>query len=333
MLMNTINKFEQPNTEQADRRCAFSRSFTRMFDRLCAFLDERIGGASELIDACQSVADRFWHSKLYFPVCFLMLAVFMAAGLPVVGGVLVMSTLIFLLLFCDDLLSVLFPVVLLAMVGTEFYDELYSLLRFWWIGLLAAAALLVHIGAYARAPRNGGCMHGLVAVSVATLLGGLGFISREEYFAPTALYYSLGLGVVMLLVYLLCRSEADRTRDYDVAERMLQILYAGGLFTGFVVALFSTVLLLYANSFVMKRRQKELGLYNILGLEKRHIAALCFWETLLCAAVVIPGGIAAGILLSKLILLLLLKLVQIPVQFGFSVSVRGLRYRLSGRVT
>ena len=190
------------------------------------------------IAACQSVADRFWHSKLYFPVCFLMLAVFMAAGLPVVGGVLVMSTLIFLLLFCDDLLSVLFPVVLLAMVGTEFYDELYSLLRFWWIGLLAAAALLVHIGAYARAPRNGGCLHGMVAVSVATLLGGLGFISREEYFAPTALYYSLGLGVVMLLVYLLCRSEADRARDYDVAERMLQILYAGGLFTGFVVALF-----------------------------------------------------------------------------------------------
>ena len=88
MLMNTINKFEQPNTEQADRRCAFSRSFTRMFDRLCAFLDERIGGASELIDACQSVADRFWHSKLYFPVCFMMLAVFMAVGQPVIGGVL-----------------------------------------------------------------------------------------------------------------------------------------------------------------------------------------------------------------------------------------------------
>lgn len=234
MLMNAFDKPVQSNTEQAGR----GHGFARMFDRVCAFLDERVGGASALIAACQSVADRFWHSKLYFPVCFLMLAVFMAAGLPVVGGILVMSTLIFLLLFCDDLLSVLFPVVLLAMVGTEFYDELYSLLRFWWIGLLAAAALLVHIGAYARAPRNGGCLHGMVAVSVATLLGGLGFISREEYFAPTALYYSLGLGVVMLLVYLLCRSEADRTRDYDVAERMLQILYAGGLFTGFVVALF-----------------------------------------------------------------------------------------------
>lgn len=99
MLMNAFDKPVQSNTEQAGR----GHGFARMFDRVCAFLDERVGGASALIAACQSVADRFWHSKLYFPVCFLMLAVFMAAGLPVVGGVLVMSTLIFLLLFCDDL--------------------------------------------------------------------------------------------------------------------------------------------------------------------------------------------------------------------------------------
>ena len=91
-----------------------------------------------------------------------------------------------------------------------------------------------------------------------------------------------------------------------------------------VVALFSAVLLLYANSFVMKRRRKELGLYSILGLEKRHIVILCAWETLLCAAATIPSGIAAGVLLSKLILLLLLKLVHVPVTFGFSVSLRGI---------
>ena len=50
-----------------------------------------------------------------------------------------------------------------------------------------------------------------------------------------------------------------------------------------VVALFSIVLMLYANSFVMKRRRRELGLYNVLGMEKRHIAHLMLWETLLCA--------------------------------------------------
>ena len=92
----------------------------------------------------------------------------------------------------------------------------------------------------------------------------------------------------------------------------------------FVVALFSGVILLYANSFVMKRRQRELGLYNVLGMEKRHIAHVMVWETLYCAAASLAGGILAGILLSKLILLLLLKLVHIPVQFGFSVSVRGI---------
>ena len=74
MLMNAFDKPVQSNTEQAGR----GHGFARTFDRVCAFLDERVGGASALIAACQSVADRFWHSKLYFPVCFLMLAVFMA---------------------------------------------------------------------------------------------------------------------------------------------------------------------------------------------------------------------------------------------------------------
>ena len=91
----------------------------------------------------------------------------------------------------------------------------------------------------------------------------------------------------------------------------------------FVVALFAAVILLYANSFVMKRRQKELGLYNILGLEKRHIALVMCWETLLCAAAVIVGGILAGILLSKLMLLVVLKMSRLPVLFGFSISLPG----------
>ena len=51
----------------------------------------------------------------------------------------------------------------------------------------------------------------------------------------------------------------------------------------FVAAGLSAVILLYANSFVMKRRQRELGLYNVLGLEKRHIARMCLWEALFCA--------------------------------------------------
>ena len=92
----------------------------------------------------------------------------------------------------------------------------------------------------------------------------------------------------------------------------------------FVAALLSAVILLYANSFVMKRRQRELGLYNILGLEKRHIARMCLWETLLCAAAALAGGILLGILFSKAVILLLLKMARVPAQFGMEVSSRGI---------
>ena len=142
-------------------------------------------------------------------------------------------------------------------------------------------------------------------------------VRNSRYYSP----YLLSCGALAAMYYILRFLTWNEVIQTVRGAAYLQSM----MFIGcFVVALFSAVLLLYANSFVMKRRQKELGLYNILGLEKRHIAALCVWETLLCAAAVIPGGIAAGILLSKLILLLLLKLVQIPVQFGFSVSIKGM---------
>ena len=142
-------------------------------------------------------------------------------------------------------------------------------------------------------------------------------LRNGRYYGP----YLLSCGALAAMYYILRFLTWNEVIQTVRGAAYLQSMMSIGCF---VVVLFSAVLLLYANSFVMKRRQRELGLYNILGLEKRHIAVLCFWETLLCAAAVIPGGIAAGILLSKLILLLLLKLVQIPVQFGFSVSVRGM---------
>ena len=142
-------------------------------------------------------------------------------------------------------------------------------------------------------------------------------VRNSRYYGP----YLLSCGALAAMYYILRFLTWNEVIQTVRGAAYLQVMMSIGCF---VVALFSAVLLLYANSFVMKRRQKELGLYNILGLEKRHIAALCVWETLLCAAAVIPGGIAEGILLSKLILLLLLKLVQIPVQFGFSVSIKGM---------
>lgn len=132
--------------------------------------------------------------------------------------------------------------------------------------------------------------------------------------------YLLSCGAVAAMYYILRFLTWHEALAAVRGAAYLQVMMSIGCF---VVALFSAVILLYANSFVMKRRQRELGLYNILGLEKRHIAAMCFWETLTCAAAAILGGILAGILLSRVMLGCVVGLLHLPVEIRFSVSWRG----------
>ena len=101
-------------------------------------------------------------------------------------------------------------------------------------------------------------------------------------------------------------------------------------FGAIIVALFSFALICYTNGFLMKRRQKELGLYNILGMEKRHLGRLLFWETVYAAVLCIVGGLGLGILLSKLFLLLLCAVMRVDVAFGFEVPSEAVLYTCLG---
>ena len=74
------------------------------------------------------------------------------------------------------------------------------------------------------------------------------------------------------------------------------------------VGIFSAIFLFYTNSFLIKQRKKEFGLYNILGMEKRHIAKILFIETAYTYIFGTAAGIAIGALFSKLTFLLLLKI-------------------------
>ena len=142
-------------------------------------------------------------------------------------------------------------------------------------------------------------------------------VRNGRFYGP----YLLSCGMTAAMYYILSYlTRSDIVASVRGAGYLQSLMYLGAL----VVALFAAVLLLYANSFVMKRRRRELGLYNILGLEKRHIAHLMVWETVYCAAAAILGGLAAGVLLSKLVLLLLLQVSRLPVQYGFEVSLPGM---------
>ena len=66
-----------------------------------------------------------------------------------------------------------------------------------------------------------------------------------------------------------------------------------------VVVIFCVIFLIYSNSFLMKRRQKEIGLYNILGLERNHIGIVLLLETIFTTILSLTGGIAIGILVTS----------------------------------
>lgn len=93
------------------------------------------------------------------------------------------------------------------------------------------------------------------------------------------------------------------------------------LMLGYIVmCIFSVIFLFYTNSFLMKRRKKEFGLFNILGMEKKHIAKVIFYETFYIGVISIALGLLLGVLLNKLCVLLILRMMQTDVVLGFEIS-------------
>ena len=91
-------------------------------------------------------------------------------------------------------------------------------------------------------------------------------------------------------------------------------------FGSVVVGLFAVVFLFYTNSFLIKKRKKELGLYSILGMEKKHIARLMLYESIYIALFSIGVGLVTGILFSRLVYFLLFTLTHLSGQFEVPIS-------------
>lgn len=92
----------------------------------------------------------------------------------------------------------------------------------------------------------------------------------------------------------------------------------------FVIGLFAVLFLFYTNSFIIKRRKKELGLYNILGMEKRHIAHILFRETLLTAVCSLALGLGLGIVFSRVLFWLLGLLLGTDLAVAFVIPVSAI---------
>lgn len=111
----------------------------------------------------------------------------------------------------------------------------------------------------------------------------------------------------------------DKIRSADALKMILK-------FAVIVIGLFSIVFLFYTNSFLIKRRKKEIGLYNVLGMEKKHIAKVLSIETAIVATTSLVLGILGGIIVGKLIFLILINLMKldITISSSFSLSVSAI---------
>lgn len=87
-----------------------------------------------------------------------------------------------------------------------------------------------------------------------------------------------------------------------------------------VIGIFSFIFILYTNSFLIKRRKKEIGLYGILGLEKKHVAKILFFETVFTSLLSIAAGLVAGVIFGRLVFMLLNYLLRLPVDIVYSTS-------------
>lgn len=129
-------------------------------------------------------------------------------------------------------------------------------------------------------------------------------------------YIFAAISTIMMFYVMHFISINDGLNNMSGGDSLKIILYLGN----YVIGLFSIIFLFYTNSFLIKRRKNEIGLYNILGMEKRHIAKVMFWETFFIASTSIILGLLSGILISKLMFLVLLKILGFEVPLGFIIS-------------
>jgi len=132
-------------------------------------------------------------------------------------------------------------------------------------------------------------------------------IKNRKLYYPFALAVLLAVTVTYLFYSLTFNPKIAEIRGGTTIQATLG-------FGMFVVTLASAIIVLYANSFVMKNRSKELGIYGMLGLEKRHLISMTFKELVVFGILTVGAGIGIGALFDKLIFAFLLKLMKLKVE-------------------
>lgn len=136
---------------------------------------------------------------------------------------------------------------------------------------------------------------------------------NKRFYLP---YILTCIGMVMMQYIIVFLSVTPVFSKMPGAGSLQMMLGLGG----YIIGIFSVIFLFYTNSFLMRRRRKEFGLYNILGMGKFNIGRVLFWETVLTAAIALSVGLGLGIVLSKAAELSLMNMLHGDISYTISVS-------------
>ncbi|WLD94327.1 ABC transporter permease [Alkalihalobacillus sp. AL-G] len=133
-------------------------------------------------------------------------------------------------------------------------------------------------------------------------------------------FFSMLLSVVIYFTFVSLQYSKEIQKSLELSQTMQSTF----LIASVILILFVAVFILYSNSFFMKKRKKEVGLYSLLGVRKKKIGQMLFYENLIMGAVVLVTGVFLGTLLSKLFSMMLIKLLGSEVEVGLNFSIEAI---------
>ena len=137
--------------------------------------------------------------------------------------------------------------------------------------------------------------------------------SNRKIYLPFILTSILTVMMFYIINSLSVNPDIEKMSGGDSVIRILN-------FGTYVTGIFAVIFLFYTHSFILKKRKKEFGLFNVLGLEKRHIGIMLTFETLYIATASIALGLIFGLIFDRLMLLILARLLKSVYGIGFFVS-------------
>ncbi len=183
----------------------------------------------------KAVRSFFLTTEWMIMLCCLA-AVFTTLGAYVYGTLVFGFIVAIVFLLSDDFMAPLLPFLLTVMIAIHCYDSYNTFMQYKLLAIPLLLCLILHFVFYWKPIKiQGSQFWPMIFVSVSIVLGGFGFITAKEYFAPTSLYHMLGLGFGMVFVYLLFFANIQVKKDYSLIDVLTRIMVVAGAFGAFMV--------------------------------------------------------------------------------------------------